>query len=511
MLRPYARRGYWDKRRRLAFWLLGLTAFFYGAFFALTTTFFLLQLAVPMIMLALIIIWLLPETGKPPAKTLERLLFGFIIALLCWPDYLALALPGMPWITASRLMAVPLATVFLIALSQSQSFRVEMKEILAAAPMVWKLLAAFSLIAFLSIALSRAPGESISKFVVAMLYWVLIFFVACWVFKRPGRVTLFGYLLWIVVLYVCLIGIQENRHQVIPWAGHIPSFLKIEDESVQRILAFKARAATGIYRVQSKFTTPLGLAEYLAYSMPFVVHIAMTARRYWVRIAAAMTIPLIYHTILTTDSRLGMVGFFLTFLLYLLAWGVLRWRRNPDSGLAPLVVLTYPAVFVSFIVATFFVGRLRALIWGTGAQQFSTESRKLQIATGTPMAFKRPFGYGIGQGAETLGFTNGAGVLTIDTYYLVVALEYGLIGFFVYYTMFGIAIWKGANAALRQFDRDTSFLTPLTIALCNYFVIKSIFSQQENHPLMFAMLGATVAMIYRTRVHADAAPRSMPT
>lgn len=497
ILGPYTRPGFWHRHRRLGLVLIGFAASLYGFLFALTTTYFLLQLAVPLIALALMIVWVLPETGKAPTGLLEKLFFAFLIALLCWPDYLALAFPGLPWITAIRLVAVPLATVFLLALSQSRDFRAELMDILASAPVVWKLLAIFSVIALLSIGVSSDPAQSVSKFVVAMLYWVLIFFVACWVFTRPGRATAFGYLIWFVAIYVCLIGIQEARHSAIPWADNIPSFLKVEDESVQRILSGKSRAATGIYRVQSKFTTPLGLAEFLAYATPFILHFAVTGRRVWVRLGALLTIPLVFHTINTTDSRLGMVGFFSTFLLYLLAWGVYRWRRDGASLFGPLTVIGYPVVVVSFVAASLLVGRLRAMLWGDGSQQFSDQSRKLQFASGIPKVLKRPWGYGIGQGAETLGFTNSAGVLTIDTYFLLVGLEFGVIGFFVYYIMFGTAAWRAATASLQRVDSDTGFLVPLAITLTNFIIIKTIFSQQENHPLVFAMLGATVGLLYR--------------
>lgn len=42
-------------------------------------------------------------------------------------------------------------------------------------------------------------------------------------------------------------------------------------------------------------------------------------------------------------------------------------------------------------------------------------------------------------------------------------------------------------------------LIPLTIALANFVVIKTILSQLDNHPLVFAMLGASVALIHRAR------------
>ena len=487
------------RNRKRLMWLFGGLSFFYGIAFALLSTFFLLQLALPLIVLALLVVWLLPEMGWAPVNLLDKLLLWFIVALLCWPDYLALAFPGLPWITAIRLVGIPLALTMLISLSVSGDFRKKLLETINSAPAVWKLLAAFIVTALVSIAFSKDIGLSVNKFIVAQLYWTSIFFAAAYVFTRPGRSVLLTYMLWIVVLLVSFIGVWEWRLQSIPWAGSIPSFLKIEDPVVQNILSAKSRAATGIYRVQSKFTTPLGLAEFLALATPFVLHLLMTTRYMVVRLGAMATIPLIFYVIILTDSRLGAVGFFMSFLLYLLAWGALRWRKHEDSLFGPAVVISYPLIFVMFIISTFFVGRLRAMVWGTGAQKFSTQSREAQFDAGIPMVLKHPWGHGIGRGAETLNFRNQAGELTIDTYFLAVGLEYGVIGFFVYYGMFLYAIWYGAKALIDARTRDTFVLAPLCIALTNFFIIKSIFSQQENHPLVFALLGAVVALVWRAK------------
>lgn len=487
------------RNRKRLMWLFGGFSFFYGIAFALLSTFFLLQLALPLVVLALLVVWLLPEMGWAPVNLLDRLLLGFIIALLCWPDYLALAFPGLPWITAIRLLGIPLALTMLISLSVSGDFRAKMVETINAAPMVWKLLVTFSVVALASVAFSKDIGLSINKFIVAMLYWTCIFFVSVFVFRKPGRPMLLAYILWAIVLFVSLISLWEWRLQAVPWVGHIPSFLKIEDPAIQTILSSKARAASGLYRVQSKFTTPLGLAEFLSLATPFILHLVITTRNNMLRVLGIMSLPLVFYIIVLTDSRLGVIGYLMTFMLYLLVWGALRWRRRRDSVFGPAIVISYPLIFVAFIISTFFVGRLRAMVWGSGAQQFSTDARQMQFEMGVPMVLKHPWGHGIGRSAETLNFRNQAGDLTIDTYFLAVGLEYGVIGFFAYYGMFLFAIWYGAKALLDARSKDTLILVPLCIALTNFFIIKSIFSQQENHPLAFAMLGAIVALVWRTK------------
>jgi O-antigen ligase len=131
---------------------------------------------------------------------------------------------------------------------------------------------------------------------------------------------------------------------------------------------------------------------------------------------------------------------------------------------------------------------------------------------GLDILASNPLGYGIGMGAETLGFRNLAGALTIDTYYILIALEYGVIGFLIYYGMFLIATWKAGMSTFRQpaESREELLLIPLAIAISNFIVIKSIFSQDANHPVVFMMLAMMVALIWRRRNHDGAALETWP-
>lgn len=115
---------------------------------------------------------------------------------------------------------------------------------------------------------------------------------------------------------------------------------------------------------------------------------------------------------------------------------------------------------------------------------------------GIPKILSHPWGYGFGRSAEILGFTNGLGVLTIDTYYLSVALDLGIVGFFLFFSIFIVAIIRAMTRAYSA-DGEAGYLAPAAITLVNFVIIKSIFSQTDNHPLIFAVLGLIVALIYR--------------
>lgn len=124
-----------------------------------------------------------------------------------------------------------------------------------------------------------------------------------------------------------------------------------------------------------------------------------------------------------------------------------------------------------------------------------------QYQEGFAKLLTHPHGYGIGQGAEALGVTNPAGVLTIDTYYVMIALEYGALGAIAYFTFIVGGIVYGAKNIqnITRLDLETEYIIPITISLINFFVIKSIFSNQDNHPVVFMMLGMLAALIHRAQ------------
>lgn len=500
VLPGYSRTLFLQRHRWLGLLAIFVAMFGYGAAWALFGQRGLLPLLVlPLILLA-IILWLLPDTAPAPKRALGGWLMAYLIALFGWPDYLAIALPGLPWITLLRLVGVPMTLAFLAYLAASGAMRARLVQILSGSPLIWKGVLAFSFIGFYSIALSHAPAASLQRYLIAQINWTAVFFIACYVFMAPHAMRRFTIVLWVALIFICAIAFYEARYQRLPWVGHIPWFLAVQDESVQRVLAGTVRAGSTRFRSQSKFTTSLGLAEFLAMSAPFIFHYAFNARRMIVRLLGWATVVVILFAVNATDSRLAAIGLFFSLTLSLFYWAYRRWQSHPGGLIGPLVVMIYPVAFMAMVSATFLVGRIRARIWGDGSQNASNEARRTMFANGIPLIIRNPLGYGFGQGAVTLDYHSPAGRLTIDSYYLAAALEFGVIGFVVYFGMFLIAIWQSTRIALWGKIEDRDWLAPLAIALFDFFLSKSIFSNFENHPLAFAMLGMVVAFAYREQL-----------
>jgi len=493
------RLGFFERHARLGLTAIAIVAGLYGFAFGLFGQGRIPIFIAPLALLGLVVFWTLPHVERPPVTALEQLFWAFLAALIFWPDYIAVALPGMPWITLIRLTSFPLCIVLLLCL-RSPGFVEELISIFRGSRVISWLVLTFTILAGLSIGLSRDIPFSVNRYLIAVTTWSAMFVTACYIFSKPNVAHRLAYLLWAGVVYVCAIGLYEARFSRLPWAGHIPAFFAIQDEAVQIILAGTSRAATGVYRVQGKFSTSLGLGEYLGLSLPFILHLIMTTSRQWVRFAAMLTLPLMLYIVIRTDSRLALIGFFVAILTYIFVYALRLWLYRRDGLLGPAITLIYPAVFGGFVALSVFWRRLSVMIWGGGAQAPSTEARKIQYQMGMRILERNPIGHGIGEAAVTLGYIQpGSGLLTIDSYYLSMALELGVIGFLIYYGIFLFAVVLAGRMALVTKSPETLWLAPAAISLIYFLISKSVFSQQDNHPLVFVLLGFVVALLWQEK------------
>lgn len=509
---PVLHRYFGNGRRRsgpLLYLLLVAVTFGYGFAFALFGRYYMVPLLGPLAVLALITLWVLPQTNRAPTRTLQGAFLALFVAHLCWPDYLAIALPFLPWITLLRLTGAVLLLVLLVCLSVSPRFRGELGAVLAANRSVVVLLAIFTATGLLTLPLSNEPGTSASKFISAQVAWTAVFVSGCWVLAQRGNAARFAYGVWAVTLFVCAIGLVEWRMKEVPWRNHIPAILQVGDESVAQILQGLERAYTGVYRVQSKFGHSISLAEFLSLATPFIIHIMMTARQIWVRIAAGVTLPLVLFVDLLTDSRSAMVGLLIAVALYGLMWGVIRWRRDRESVIAAAIVYGAPALALVGGVVIMTIPRIRKIFFGGGQYQSSTDVRSVQYHNGIEKILADPFGHGVGRGGVELAYYLPDGRLTIDSYYLAVGLEYGVIGFAAFFSMFLIAFWNGMKTAVANRDRETAWILPAAIALMSFVVIKGVYAREENHPFVFMLLALVAALHWRHQA-AMAAPAVDP-
>jgi hypothetical protein len=338
----------------------------------------------------------------------------------------------------------------------------------------------------------------------ALYAWIALFFVAVFVFAAPGRIIKWAQMIaWCAIIVSC-IAIAEQFTQHVLWAEHIPSFLRIENDDVARILTPTFRGSQ--YRSQAIFGVSLTLAEFLALAAPLVIHLMIVARRTLERLFLAAGLMAVVLAIAFTQSRLGFIGLFTAVLLYVLLHGLIRLKLYRADIIGPAITYGYAAGLVALYGLIMSVDGLRVRVFGSGTAQSSNDARGIQFDMAPPVILRSPLvGHGPGRGAEALGFMTPGGLVTIDTYILSIILDYGIIGFVLFYGMLAAAMWASFRLALAYVpardpaSREASFILPLFSMLAAFLMIKTVLSQEENHAILFMIYGAVIVLVWRSQ------------
>jgi uncharacterized membrane protein (UPF0136 family) len=469
----------------------------YGFLYTLFPPQWLIYLVLPIVVLALLVIWALPDTDRAPVGLLGRLFLAYFFVMILWPNYLAIALPGLPWMTLRRLVAFPMLGTLLICYSTSSRFRKEMAESIGAAKPLGYMIAAFSLVQVFTIFLSDAPAYS---FNFTLNYWfstTTAFFVAAWALTRRGQMRTFIWGIIGTTVLLCFVGLLEFRNQGVLWAGHIPSFLQVQDEVMQRYLAGNIRDRE--YRVVTTFSVSLALAEYLAMATPFFIHRLMKARGIGPILAWILADLLVLLAINLTQSRLGILGWVTAHVVYGCIWAFRRWRTQRADIIAPAVSLVYPVGALLFFIGMFTVPAIRNRTIGGGSTGFSDQARQVQFEMMWPRLFENPFGYGGGRSGEILGYRLPSGLLTIDSYVVTMVLDAGVLGLGLFAGAFIYAAAKMIQLAWRTKAGEVDLALPLACALVIAMQVRLVLSQTDNLPLLYMLLGMAAALLWRAR------------
>lgn len=476
---------------------------FYGFFFAVFPPILMIYAAIPILLLAVVVIWALPDRGRAPTRLLRRLFFAYLIFMIMWPVYVSIQLPGLPWISFRRLIGFPMAIILLVCLSTSGKFRSQLTEVLRAMPVLWRMVTLFAAIEFVTLFMSAIPFMSANLFLNNLVMQFAMFFVAAWVLAQPGNAERWAKIMIGMALALCLMGLAEARNQQILWANHIPSFLAITDPSVERTLTAQFREG---YRVTTTFTIALAFGEFLAIAVPFLLHWLLPRRGLGPKVALAALDGLVLAMIVMTHVRLGIVGWLVAHAVYGSLWALRRWQRNKSDLLGPAIALAYPVAVILFVISMFTVNAVKFRTIGGGSTGYSDAARMDQIHAFLPLLIRNPFGYGLGRAAEVLGYHTPGGLLTVDTYIITVGLDFGLAGLILYFGMIGFALWKMCLLALRSSEGEDSWSMPLAGALAAYVIIRFVFAQEDNSSLLYMMLGMAAALSYRAKQIASASP-----
>lgn len=492
-------------RKVLFFGMCVFLGVFYGFWGTVLPTAFIIILIIPYIILSLVLLWVLPDGAHAPDGALRNLFLVFTAVTFLWPNYLAISLPGLPWLSMRRIFGLIMGTVFLVALASSRSMRADIVAAMRSIPLLWKLIVAFFVVQIFSMIFSVYPVLAYKHWFNSQYAWTVVFFLSVYVFLTTGNLLRWVKLISVAAVIISLIAIAEQRNQMVLWANHIPPFFKIDDDIIQRILNPNFRG--GQYRSQAIFSVSLAMAEFLALAFTLILHrfLGNVSPRERAGLLAAMIVTI--AGIGMSGARVGFVGLVVGLAIYFMIWGYRRYRESKTDVIGAALTYGYPALLAVAVTLILTVDALRFRILGGGGSQISNDARELQFDMAPNVIMARPiFGYGGGRGADALGYRTPGGDLTIDTYILSVVLDYGIVGFLIFYgailyalVRVGLAVFKLPNTPRDRDEEEIGYLLPLVVMLAQFFFIKTVLSQEENHSILFMIYGGILALFWRLK------------
>lgn len=481
--------------------ILALACLIYGFFYGLTAPSLIVAFIAPIFVLAALIIWALPHQRTAPTLGIEFLYGAFFVALVVWPNYVAISLPGLPWITMLRILGLPMVMLLLLSLSVSPEFQQRTRESVNGIKLSWIFMRAFILVQIVTLIFSKTIGASTQLVFNEQVYFTSVFVIGSVIFRKISNVERYWFLLCVLSLPIMLILQIESSEQHLPWMKTIPAFLQINDATVKRILVPSYRAGTNFFRAKATFSTQLETAEYLGLLTPFLLYFGFYKKQYIAKILSFSMIPVVFISIRLTDSRLGLVAMLVSFLLYGMLWSIVRWRSRPGDLMAAAVVYAYPAIFIGGLGLVMASHTLHDMVFGGGAQVSSNEARSTQLQMAMKGFMAAPWGHGAGQDGDAMGYAN-ISQITVDNYFIALLLDYGALGIIFWYGMFIVAIVEAVRCSISSRyagTREAALLAPLAVALSAFLVVKWVHAGDYNHPIAYMMLGMVSALIYNLR------------
>jgi hypothetical protein len=490
------RPGWVVAARRLSL-LIGImfVAFVYGVLAAILPPSMMMGAVAPLAFLAVLVIWALPDVRTAPTRALTKAFTFFLLSIILWPNYIAISIGGLPWISMRRLAGFVLSMLLVISISTSKPFRQGMADVFRASPWLARCLIAFFIFQAFASIFSVDPRETIGRFINGTFTSTAVCFTAVWLFG-PGEKTI----LWFTnrflaaVFVLMIIGVFEARAQHVLWVGNIPSFLRIDDATLQQLTRPLFR---GWYRVVTTYTTPLAYGELLALTTPFVlyriVHADTWSRRGWWIFFDLFLLA----SVLLSAARLSLVGYIASHAIFGLLWGIHRWRNARGDMLGISATMLYPAFLVALALAVVVVPAVHVRVLGGGAAQASTDARSVQFHMAVPVILRRPLlGYGPGEGGGAINYRTPDGNLTIDLGLVALAADLGLLGLGAYMGILILSIVALIRIGFRQRSSPFSAEFGLATALCVLITTRLVLAQGDNDAFFDIMFGLAIGAIY---------------
>jgi O-antigen ligase len=328
---------------------------------------------------------------------------------------------------------------------------------------------------------------SLKVFSEIVLEWYVPLFVCILVVRTHKDIILLLKVLAICTIAISFAGLIEflSEHKyyfdLIPKSmldsmlKNNPSFAFMYNNPVYR---------DGSYRANSIFYVSLSLGEFVAIMSPIAAYFILDGRNRRERLLGIVTGVWCLIGLYCSGSRGGYVGFLTGIPIFAFVWTVRHSKLNPSSLVSGLMRFVFTAGTIATFLLILFWPRLHAMVLG-----YDDGDRILQWQMALPHIIESPVtGHGLGTAGAVVGYGN-FGLFSVDSYIISTLVELGVPGFLLFFCMILIPIWNGLRLYLTDMDEEAAIAGSLACSLLAFAVYRITLSQQENHTLVFLIVG----------------------
>lgn len=452
--------------------------------------------AVPIMVVSGLVLWMLPDVNREFRLPYFGLLLVYCAGSAMWPNYLAIVLPGLPWVTPPRLILALMLVIMTVHLSQHAASRQAIGDIILHDKIAARLYLMFWLVAIAVLPLAPSFAASLNYTIMQELFvFAPVLLVALLLHKKIENLRPIVLAVVVGCIFTMLVAILENFMQQPPWINFIPSFINIDAESLQTYLSPQARAGQRSYRVRATFGIVLYYTEYLAIVFPVLFHFMLKfhGRK---RFLFVPLLILMFAVVWYANARTAVIGLFLT-LFGTATLAIIKqvFFKTGGDRLKALISVTFIAMAVlASIGAVASSHRLQMYTIGGSQHAGSNDGRDLQWANTWRHLSKNPVGVGLGNSMRYVGVEFRAGVPIVDSFYINLLVDVGVLGFFGFMGCIARISWLGIQTHLRSGDELEDMAGPLALGLLAFMIISYVVSTTDNNYIVFIFATCILAL-----------------
>jgi hypothetical protein len=473
-------------------------AMFMGFWIAVFGTLVIQPFVAVIAVLFLMALWIIEDSNVDYRRGLTGLFLVFIGILAIWPSYLAVAIPGLPWITPVRLALAILMFGLLLQMSQSSVARAELGGVAVAMKPALMGYGLFWLFALGTSVVSSEPGESLSLALNYMILWNMPFIAAAWIFIDRTALLRMVQILMLCIAFIFMLTVLEYMQRKPIWFDHIPSFLKIDGPLFNALMQEQARVGDDRYRARGNFGVHLYFAQFVLMLTPFMVHAAFTEKAKK-QLAALGLLLFALVVCWMTNTRTAMTGYIVVVSASIALYGLRRFL-NPTSKsdmVAPALIMAAPAGILTLLVMIAVSPRLQAITLGGVQHAGSDAVRDNQWERAINALMQNPIGHGTNASGPIAGRPGAGGIWIVDSTWINFLVDYGVLGTAGFVLFAGMAMFYGVQMYLRRVDASSDLCGPAAVAVGSFLMTMYTISFVGSFPFLLVLVGAIAATRYR--------------